>query len=105
MKVKQLKEIIKEKAPAAAELAGIVAERLILQVEGGEILKKNTAMLDESGLKDKSSIIVTISDKIPSASQSTRNKAKDEPKVPIIYTLRSHVSENSYGQEVGEGDQ
>jgi hypothetical protein len=63
-------------------------------VEGGDILKKNTAMLDEAGLRDKSTIIVTISDKIPSSSQSTRTKAKDEPKVPIIYTLRAHASES-----------
>jgi hypothetical protein len=92
--VKGLKELIKEKAPAEAELASIVPERLILQIEGGEILKKNTAMLDEAGLRDKSTIIVTISDKIPSSSQSTRAKAKDEPKVPIIYTLRTHVIES-----------
>ncbi len=66
--MKQLKELIKEKAPANADLTNIVAERLILQVEGGEVLKKNNAMLDEAGLKDKSTIIVTISDKIPSSS-------------------------------------
>jgi hypothetical protein len=66
--VKALKELIKEKAPAAAELASIVPERLILQVEGGDVLKKNTAMLDEAGLRDRSTIIVTISDKIPSSS-------------------------------------
>jgi hypothetical protein len=66
--VKQLKELIKEKAPADGELASIVPERLILQIEGGDVLKKNTAMLDEAGIKDKSTIIVTISDKIPSAS-------------------------------------
>jgi hypothetical protein len=97
--VKGLKELIKEKAPAEAELASIVPERLILQVEGGDILKKNTAMLDEAGLRDKSTIIVTISDKIPSSSQSTRAKAKDEPKVPIIYTLRAHASESQTNQE------
>jgi hypothetical protein len=66
--VKGLKELIKEKAPAGAELASIVPERLILQVEGGDVLKKNTAMLDEAGLRDRSTIIVTISDKIPSSS-------------------------------------
>ena len=97
--MKGLKELIKEKAPAEAELASIVPERLILQVEGGDILKKNTAMLDEAGLRDKSTIIVTISDKIPSSSQSTRAKAKDEPKVPIIYTLRAHASESQTNQE------
>jgi hypothetical protein len=68
-------------------------------VEGGDILKKNTAMLDEAGLRDKSTIIVTISDKIPSSSQSTRTKAKDEPKVPIIYTLRAHASESQSNQD------
>jgi hypothetical protein len=66
--VKGLKELIKEKAPVGAELASIVPERLILQVEGGDVLKKNTAMLDEAGLRDRSTIIVTISDKIPSSS-------------------------------------
>lgn len=100
--MKGLKELIKDKAPAEAELALIVPERLILQVEGGDVLKKNTAMLDEAGLRDKSTIIVTISDKIPSSSQSTRAKAKDEPKVPIIYTLRAHVSESQYNQDGGE---
>lgn len=68
-------------------------------MEGGDILKKNTAMLDEAGLRDKSTIIVTISDKIPSSSQSTRTKAKDEPKVPIIYTLRAHASESQSNQD------
>lgn len=68
-------------------------------MEGGDILKKNTAMLDEAGLRDKSTIIVTISDKIPSSSQSTRTKAKDEPKVPIIYTLRAHASESQTNQD------
>jgi hypothetical protein len=58
-------------------------------LEGGDVLKKNAQTLDEAGLKDRSNINVTISDKIPSASQSTK-KAKDEPKVPIIYTLRTH---------------
>ena len=100
--MKGLKELIKEKAPAEAELASIVPERLILQVEGGDILKKNTAMLDEAGLRDKSTIIVTISDKIPSSSQSTRTKGKDEPKVPIIYTLRAHASESQTNQDVEE---
>jgi len=37
-------------------------------VEGGDVLKKNAAMLDEAGLRDRSTIIVTISDKIPSSS-------------------------------------
>ena len=98
--MKGLKELIKEKAPAEAELASIVPERLILQIEGGDVLKKNTAMLDEAGLRDKSTIIVTISDKIPpSSSQSTRTKAKDEPKVPIIYTLRAHVTETQSNQD------
>ena len=68
-------------------------------MEGGDILKKNTAMLDEAGLRDKSTIIVTISDKIPSSSQSTRTKSKDEPKVPIIYTLRAHASESQTNQD------
>lgn len=71
-------------------------------MEGGDILKKNTAMLDEAGLRDKSTIIVTISDKIPSSSQSTRAKAKDEPKVPIIYTLRAHASESQTNQDSEE---
>ena len=66
--MKGLKELIKEKAPVGAELASIVPERLILQVEGGDVLKKNTAMLDEAGLRDRSTIIVSISDKIPSSS-------------------------------------
>jgi hypothetical protein len=68
LKVKGLKELIKEKAPGDAELASIIPERLILQIEGGEVLKKGAAMLDEAGLKDRSTIIVTISDKVPSAS-------------------------------------
>ena len=68
MKVKGLKELIKEKAPADAELANIVADRLVLQIEGGDVLKKGAAMLDEAGLKDRSAIIVTIRDKVPSAS-------------------------------------
>lgn len=65
------------------------------------MLKNNTAMLDEAGIKDKSTIIVTISDKIPSASQSTKSKAKDEPKIPIIFTLRSNIPEAA---AAGEGE-
>ena len=88
-KIKALKELIKERAPADAGLENVPAERLILQVEGGDVLKKGTATIEEMGLKDRTSIIVTISDKPINASQSTRErKAKDEQKVGIIYTVR-----------------
>ncbi len=92
-KVKQLKELIKEKAPSTADLSEIPPERLQLQIEGGDVLKKSTAMLDEVGLKDNQVLIVTISDKSGASQASRERKAKEEPKVPIIYTLKHHTEE------------
>jgi hypothetical protein len=104
-KIKALKELIKERAPAEAGLENVPPERLILQVEGGDVLKKGTATLDELGLKDRTSIIVTISDKPINASQSTRDrKAKDEPKVAIMYSVRKS-GEAEGGVEASETGQ
>lgn len=83
--------MIKEKSPS---LSDISVERIQLRIEGGEDLKKNSAQLDDAGVKDNCTIIVTIGEKgsgSMSATQSGRERkaAKDEPKVPIIYTLRN----------------
>ena len=68
LKVKQLKEYIKEKAPA---LADVNVDRIQLQIEGGEVLKKNTAQIDDAGVKDNCTIIVTILEKGAGGSSST----------------------------------
>lgn len=52
IKVKQLRELIREKAPKEAEIGEVPPERLVLQIEGGEVLKKGSAMLDEINIKD-----------------------------------------------------
>ncbi len=102
VKVKLLKEIIKEKAPKDSELSEIAPDRLSLQIEGGDVLKKGSATLEEVGLRENNVILVSISDKSGSASQATRDrKAKEEPKVPIIYTLKQLIEEDS---EQKEGD-
>lgn len=52
IKVKQLRELIKEKAPKEAELGEVPPERLMLQIEGGDVLKKGSAMLEEVNIRD-----------------------------------------------------
>jgi hypothetical protein len=42
-----LKQLIKDKTQL-----GVSVDRIQLQIEGGEILKKNAAYLDEAGIKD-----------------------------------------------------
>ena len=62
------KEIIKEKAPKDSELSEIAPDRLSLQIEGGDVLKKGSATLEEVGLRENNVILVSISDKSGSAS-------------------------------------
>lgn len=106
LKVKQLKELIKQRAPAQLEnIANI--ERIQLQIEGGEILKKSTAQIDDAGVKDNCTIIVTILEKGAGGASSTqanreRKAAKDEPKVPIIYTLRNQYEVTAQETEANE---
>jgi hypothetical protein len=62
LKVKNLKEIIKQRG-ADFGLKDITADRLQLQIEGGNILKKNTAVLEDLGFKDRTHLVVTILEK------------------------------------------
>lgn len=68
LRVKQLKQLIKEKSQL-----GISVDRIQLQVEGGEVLKKNAAYLDEAGIRDNQLLILEIVDK---ANVSSANKQK-----------------------------
>lgn len=104
LKVKNLKELIKEKAPSV--LKEVPIDRIQLQIEAGAILKKNSSFLEDSGIKDRSSLTVTILDKAQSAPREKRIPAKDEPKIPIIYTLKNPLdlneSSNPEAEEVSE---
>ena len=57
------------------------------------MFKKNSLVLEDVGVKDRATLILTVSDKSSSrhnADAARERKAlKDEPKVPIIYTLRN----------------
>lgn len=69
-------------------------DRIILQVEGGDLIKKSSAYLEDVGITRDCHLIATVSDKPPrnaeqSAAAKERRALKDEPKVPIIYTLRN----------------
>jgi hypothetical protein len=41
----------------------IPIERIQLQIEGGDYLKKNSTILEDAGVKDRSNLLVSISDK------------------------------------------
>lgn len=60
IKVKSLKEIIKDRTHSLKDIA---AERLLLTLDGVGLLKKTSALLDDVGIKEGSHISVTISDK------------------------------------------
>lgn len=68
-----------------------------LQIEGGEVLKKNPATLDECGLKDNQTILVEIVEKPSASSGASKAKkaAKEEPKVQLTFTVRARVSGSS----------
>jgi hypothetical protein len=96
IKVKALKELIKERAPIESGLTLVAAERLVVQIEGGDILKKSSLFLEDAGIKKDCNLIVTVSDKpVRSSDQAAaakeRRALKDEPKVQIIYTLRNPI--------------
>lgn len=95
VKVKQLKELILQKISFPA-LVGVSVEQMQLQIQGGDYLKKNSALLDDAGVKERSHLIVSVLDKSAvksagagSAALERRRSTKDETKVPIIYTLRN----------------
>lgn len=56
-------------------------------------MDKNTSYLDEAGLKDNSTLIVTIADKATSTPGRPKKAPKEEPKTPIIYTIRGNEKE------------
>jgi len=98
LKVKHLKDLIKEKINHPS-IADVSVDRIQLQIEGGDYLKKNSALLDDAGIRNHSNLLVSVSDKStirggPGASGGQsgferRRSGKDEPKIPIIYTLRN----------------
>lgn len=95
IKVKQLKELILKRINDPA-LADVSVDRIQLQIDGGDYLKKNSALLDEAGVRNHSHLLVSVSDKstLRGASNTQsglerRRSGRDEPKLPIIYTLRN----------------
>jgi len=84
VRVKQLKQLIKEKANSDVNV-----DQLQLRVEGGDVLRKSQITLDDCNLKDKAIIIVEIVDKIQTSSANRSKKpAKEEPKVPLHYVIK-----------------
>lgn len=63
LKVKNLKDLIKERGADHHGLKDISADRLQLQIEGGAVLKKNSALLDDAGIRDRTNLIVSILEK------------------------------------------
>ena len=87
MKIKNLKGLIHEKIGGGDEMP---IERMQLQVEGGEILNKNTKSLDDYDVKDGSNVILEILDKAnaPTPRERKPRAQKDEPKVEITYNVK-----------------
>jgi hypothetical protein len=52
-KVKSLKQLIKTKASLKESI-----ERIQLQIEGGEVLSKNAVYVEETGIKDNTTLVV-----------------------------------------------
>jgi hypothetical protein len=68
-------------------------EQLLLQVEGGDILRRVQSTLDDYAIKDGSVITVEVVEKIPSSqSARARKPGKEEPKVPLVYGIREAQS-------------
>lgn len=68
-------------------------------MEGGEVLRKVQATLDDCNLKDGALLIVEIVDKIPQSASSqalirARRSAKEEPKIPLTYVIRNNRNES-----------
>lgn len=63
-----------------------------LRVEGGDILKKLQATLDDCNLKDRSVLVVDIVDKVPTT-QKAKKPAKEEPRETLNYVVKSGDSE------------
>lgn len=83
--MKQLKQLIKDKVNS-----DLNPEQLQLRVEGGDVLKKSQATLDDCNLKDKTVIVVEILDKVQASSSNRAKKpAKEEPKEPLHYIIKS----------------
>jgi stress response protein YsnF len=72
MKIKQLKQIIKEKSGMEVPL-----DKIQLQVEGGSILKKATVSLDEAEIKEGSSINVEVIEKINTSAAKEKKASKE----------------------------
>ena len=79
-----------------------------LQVEGGDILNKAGAYLDECGIKDNAVLILDILDKTAVPSSGTgraKRPQKEEPKIPILYMVRAYeVKTEGEDEELKEGD-
>lgn len=103
LKVKGLKELIKEKAHNV--LKDIVADRLLLTLDGVGLLKKTSAILEDVGIKDNSHISIAISDKPQPSERGGPREKRPEAKVPIIYTVRSLNDLNPENSQREEGDE
>ena len=59
VRVKQLKQLIKENAKS-----DLSVDQMQLRIEGGDVLRKSQATLDDCNLKDNTVILVEIVDKV-----------------------------------------
>lgn len=85
VRVKQLKQLIKERVNS-----DINPDQLQLRIEGGDVLKKSQATLDDCNIKDKAVVVVEILDKIQASSSNRAKKpAKEEPREPLNYIIKS----------------
>ena len=99
IRVKQLKQLIKEKANAEHN-----PDQYQLQVEGGEVLKKSQITLDDCGIKDGQTIQVEILDKaIPSSATRIKKPSKEEPKHQIIFSLKQDTQDDDLKVEPLQG--
>ena len=87
-RVRQLKALIKDTF-ADAFVKEVRDDRILLTVEGGDVLKKTTPFLNEVGIKDGSTIIVEIFEKLPKGAPiPSEPKLKVDPKIKICYSVR-----------------
>ncbi|CDW77178.1 UNKNOWN [Stylonychia lemnae] len=95
IRIKQLKQLIKEKAGSDVNV-----DQMQLQEEGGDIVRKSQISIEDLAIKDGATILVEILDKIQTSS-APRNKkpAKEEPKEDLYYLIRSGNADEGQLQE------
>lgn len=60
LKVKDLKTLIKSKSNPAELSDEITIDRIQLQIDGGPVLKKNSSLLEDAGVKNNTNLLLSI---------------------------------------------